>query len=63
MKFRSHLRRQYAEALMRYKHNVNAYTINIFLASMNERRQKCPLSDQTGAFVDKVQMVTVALFI
>ena len=53
MNFRSHPIRQHADALMKYKHIVNTPTLNNVLTSRNKRRQQCPLSDQTDAFVDK----------
>ena len=43
---------------MEYKSILNRPTLNNFLAIGNERRQKCPMSDQMDAFVYKYQMVT-----
>ena len=50
MNFQSHSRLQTADALIRYNHIVNKPMLNNFLASRNEQRQKCPVSDQTDAY-------------
>ena len=58
MNFWNHLRRQHADAFMKFKLIVNKPTLDNVLASRNKRGQQCPVSDQTDALVDKGQMST-----
>ena len=58
MNSQSHSRRQHTDVLIKYKNILNKPALNNVLASGNESRQKCPVSDQTDAFADKGQMIT-----